>query len=692
MEAASQTDRAWQELSLFLDDALREYVAAGGTQDILSVPGAVSVVTREQMDARGAMNITEAMRGLPGGDVTMVTASQPLVGLRGSNPFDSQRLAVLVDGRPIEMDFFGVKTFTQLPVSMREISEIQLLRNPAALYGANAIAGAINIVTRRPTATELDAKLSAGENQFRYASATAAGLLDRGFYRLSFETQRTHQFADRQVIVGEGPELKDAGEDGAKRANLLVDQHYTASAKVSKRVGSHNFEGTASLMTFDGMLRFPDKICEQEVALRNVSASAAHELTLGGDVLTGRHYSLRTQLTFNQGKSDLVGAREIAKAGVLPGSTTPLQGASPHRLSRDTWMLNSQFSGPMFEAVEGQLVSGVEVQYTATGDVRMLSQPFQRATGGLYALPSISPVRNLRLFAGGRADLGFHQKLLLSPTASAVYRINENSSVRASAYSAARAPNVYELGLDLVFIEDSSKSKRGYYFGNPELTDERLNQVEFGYLWDSQLLRAGANVFAARLERQIEMVEVTDERVAARGFDERVTAALGPGYDRSLSFLEYHNQANVSTLGAEIFGEVRPITGLALQGSYTRLNSQAEVITDEATSKRRESAAHRNAPRNKFSVGGRYTLGGTALKGLAVSVYYDWSDVTAAYVSGALKTIPSWSVLTARVAMPLPRDIGEVSLDGFNVLDHSHFEWPRHQVGRRVLASVALKL
>lgn len=674
---------------LELASTLREYVAAGGALNLLSVPGAVSVIQREQIESRGATNITEAMRGLPGVDVSMITASQPLVGFRGANPFDSQRVALLVDGVPMNLDFFGVKTYTQLPVAFTDIERIDVLRSPGVLYGANAVAGAINVVTRRPAKTELVARLSGGENVYRSASASAGSPLKNGFFRVSTEYARTNQFGDRQAVSGLGPELVEAPASSKARSNLLVDSHFGASARANERFGRHAFDVTGALTQFQGFLRFPDRICEQQLSLQGLVASASHELTLG-EQSSSRPSTLTSRLTFAQSRMDLVSARAIAQSGVLPGSTTPLVGASPHSLTRDDWILNSQLSVPFLQTWEGQLVAGVELEYTTTRSVRMLESDVGKVYGGVYALPSVSLGKHLRVFAGGRADVGLHGKALLSPTASAVYRLGEFQSVRVSVTSAQRSPNIYELGLALPFIEDASSGKRGYYFGNAGLEAERLSQAEVGYLWSSDRVNAGANLFMAQLENQLEMVEVSSGRADARGF--RATALELHGGDSGLPYLEYTNQANVSTLGAEVFGEVKLPAGVTLNGSYTFLRSRAAVISDEADVVRRESAADRNAPPNRFSAGARYRLSGGPLSGATFSAFYDWSDKTTAYVSGKALTIPAWSSVTARISVPLPREAGDFALESFNSLDASHFEWPRHQVGRRILGTLTLRI
>ena len=688
--AEPEPGEASPELDLFrLNDSLREYAATGGTNSALELPGTVSVVTAADLTARGAANITEGMRGLPGVNVSMITASQPLVGLRGLNPFDSQRVALLVDGLPMNLDFFGVKTYTQLPLAMVDIDRVEVLRNPATLYGANAIAGAINVVTRKPLGTELRGKLSLGEQKFRSASASGAGLLDRGFYRISVEYMRTNQFGDRTAVDGNGPALKDATPADAARSGLLIDDHFTSSVRVEEQLGSHRLATSGAFTTFRGNLRFPDRMCEQNLALQGIVVGVGDEISFGEPDEKGRQPTLNTRLSFNQSKIDFLGSREIAKFGILPGTTTAVPGAQTHSVVRDDWLLNSQFNTSFWHSLDGQLIAGVELQYTSTRSNNMFSRDFNRVYGGLYLLPSVQLLPGLRLFAGGRVDLGLSGSVIPSPTASVVYQISEHQAVRLVASSAGRSPNTYELNLAVPFVEDVSSGKRGFYFGNSGLQPERLTQVDLGYQWSSPRIKAGANAFYSNLNQFIEMVEVSGQRIAERGFQNFVTAELGN--TPNLPYLEYTNQGNVTTFGGELSGEVQPVTGLTLKGSYTLLKSQATVTSNADLVTRRISATDRNAPTHTFSVGGSYIWQGEFLKGASASAFFDFTGQTSAYVSGVLKTIPAWHVLTARVSVPVTR-VADLAFEAFNILGTSHFEWPRHNVGRRMTATLIIHL
>ena len=84
-------------------------------------------------------------------DVMQLTAGQADVSARGFNRRLSNKLLVLVDGRTVYLDSVGTTLWASLPVTMDEIERIEVIRGPgSAIYGADAFAGVVNIITQTP--------------------------------------------------------------------------------------------------------------------------------------------------------------------------------------------------------------------------------------------------------------------------------------------------------------------------------------------------------------------------------------------------------------------------------------------------------------------------------------------------------------------------------------------------------------
>ncbi len=105
-----------------------------------------SIISKEDIEASGITEITEILDLLPSVDILEYgsTGSTRAVHTRGAS---SSQVLTLIDGRPINTPRDGETDFNQIPLS--NIERIEVLRGPASsIYGANAVGGVINIITK----------------------------------------------------------------------------------------------------------------------------------------------------------------------------------------------------------------------------------------------------------------------------------------------------------------------------------------------------------------------------------------------------------------------------------------------------------------------------------------------------------------------------------------------------------------
>lgn len=123
-------------------------------QKLADTAAAITVLTSEDIARSGARSIPEALRHVPGVQVAQIGPGQWAVSVRGFNSRFSNKLLVQVDGRTVYTPFFGGVFWEALNMLMEDIERIEVVRGPgASLWGANAVDGVINIVTRRAAAT-----------------------------------------------------------------------------------------------------------------------------------------------------------------------------------------------------------------------------------------------------------------------------------------------------------------------------------------------------------------------------------------------------------------------------------------------------------------------------------------------------------------------------------------------------------
>ena len=138
------------EMDLFVS------IASGMKQPLRLAPSVTSVITDEDIAASGAQDIDDVLMSIPGLHVSMhPTAYTPIYMMRGIYSKYNQQILMLINGMPITHAYLGSRSIIWGGMPIHKISRIEIIRGPgSALYGADALAGVINIITH--TADTLD--------------------------------------------------------------------------------------------------------------------------------------------------------------------------------------------------------------------------------------------------------------------------------------------------------------------------------------------------------------------------------------------------------------------------------------------------------------------------------------------------------------------------------------------------------
>jgi iron complex outermembrane receptor protein len=118
-------------------------------------PAAVFVITNEMIRRSGARSIPEILRMAPGVQVARIDASKWAISIRGFSGRFSNKLLVQIDGRSVYTPLFGGVFWDVQDVVLEDIERIEVIRGPGAtVWGANAVNGIINIITKNTTDTQ----------------------------------------------------------------------------------------------------------------------------------------------------------------------------------------------------------------------------------------------------------------------------------------------------------------------------------------------------------------------------------------------------------------------------------------------------------------------------------------------------------------------------------------------------------
>lgn len=142
-------------LSLYGDEDFVS-IATGRKQLLSKAPAVASVITAEDIRKMGAKDIEQALESVAGLHVSKrSSAYNPTFLIRGINSDFNAQVLVLINGIPITNVYAGDRSQTWGGMPVENISRIEVIRGPgSAVYGADAFAGTINIITK--TADEID--------------------------------------------------------------------------------------------------------------------------------------------------------------------------------------------------------------------------------------------------------------------------------------------------------------------------------------------------------------------------------------------------------------------------------------------------------------------------------------------------------------------------------------------------------
>ena len=156
--ATAQTPAAPRDLSqTSLEDLMNVDVTSVSRkeQKLSKVGASVFVITQDDILRSGAANIPDVLRMAPGVDVAQVDVNAWAISIRGFNSRYTNSILVLIDGRSLASPAFTGVNWDQINVPLEDIERIEVIRGPGGTaWGANAVGGVINIITKTSKATQ----------------------------------------------------------------------------------------------------------------------------------------------------------------------------------------------------------------------------------------------------------------------------------------------------------------------------------------------------------------------------------------------------------------------------------------------------------------------------------------------------------------------------------------------------------
>jgi iron complex outermembrane receptor protein len=185
----AQTSRSVPDVTaMSMEDLMNLQVTSVSkrTQKVADAAAAIFVITQEDIRRSGATSIPEALRLAPGLEVARIDQNKWAIGSRGFNGRFDNKLLVLIDGRSVYTPLFSGVYWNVQDVMLEDVDRIEVIRGPGAtLWGANAVDGVINVITKKAKATQSAVVTAGAGTDERAAGGVRYGgkLGDNTYYR-----------------------------------------------------------------------------------------------------------------------------------------------------------------------------------------------------------------------------------------------------------------------------------------------------------------------------------------------------------------------------------------------------------------------------------------------------------------------------------------------------------------------------
>ncbi|MEX1362971.1 MAG: TonB-dependent receptor [Nannocystaceae bacterium] len=498
------------------DDARVRTIVVTGTRTERTQaesPVATQVYGREEIDESGAENLAEVLEETPGVQISRGIGGAG-IRLQGLDP---SYTVILTDGQRTTGRVNGVLDLTRFPAE--DIEQIEIVRGPSSvLYGADALAGTINLVSRRARKPH-EAEVHAAYGSFRTVDLTGRVGLSRDRYSgtVTGGWHRTDGWdADPSDRSTTGPR--------SDQLNVSTTQHVRTR-------GPFSLEGRASYLRRDSLL--VDAPATGAIFDRS-NRSEVLQATLRPQ-LEGEHARLTVWASYNLFRDQFLQDQR--------GSTALDQ-------SQDTFDHLGQLTAQYDHEIGTHVVSaGADFQVEQLSTERIEPSLVDRQRYALFVQDEWAPASSPKfvVLPGMRLDYDTFFGLYPTPRIAMMLVPGERWTLRASYGRGYRAPSFREMFL--LFANPGV----GYTVrGNPQLRAETSWSTSFSAEFRpwSQVWLA-ANVFDNRLQDTI------------------VTDTADPGELDTTTLFEYVNIGEATTRGAETQAAITVLRRLTLDGSYT---------------------------------------------------------------------------------------------------------------------------
>jgi iron complex outermembrane receptor protein len=609
-------------------------------QSPLDAPNSVTILTGDELRASGVTSIPDFLRRVPGVEVMAMSAGDYNIGIRGFNDRLANKVLVLVDGRSIYFDNIGATFWSLLHISPADVERIEVVRGPgAALYGASAFSGVINIITRSPgLASDLPvAEVWGGFPDQGGASLRLADRVGSTAYRTSFSVeQKRRWYREVDPARTDYEVLPDNPDDSVRvgrfdlRLDHRIDRRTSVSLSGGVAGGQNEFAAAGALRDFyldgtasyvRGDLQLPRGVSVRSFWSRVDVSADQWARPVGG-------YSIATDLVTDVVDTEIESFREVDL-----GVVQRINFGASYRFKSTRW--NWLGSDPD----EHHVSAFFQDEALLAEDVRgILSFRFDRHP----LLASID-------------DAAFTDRFAFSPRAAVVWRAVPEGSLHATVGTAFRTPTFLESYIDQPF-PTSTDAVVVRNLGDKSLLPERVLATEVGWRSEpeSGRYKLEASAYYNRVSSLIQLSELRPWPAGVSNYD----PAAGVWYAGETYYANVDQDYNA--FGLELGGALSPVDGVDLHASSAFAGVRQGGTAIKSTSPVKMSAGAQVR-------GKRFTFGGD-LHFVSAQTWgiRSFDETGQTVVTGV--DLPAYVWAGARVSYLIPDSRFEMAIAGQNLL------------------------
>ena len=535
-------------------------------EELWKTPAAVYVLTQDDIRRSGATTVPEALRLVPGVQVSRIDQDHWAVGIRGFADQFSKSMLVLVDGRSLYTPLFaGVAWGLQDGILLEDVDRIEVIRGPGGtVWGANAVNGVINIITK-----------SAKDTHGSFVSV-GGGNIDQGIaqFRMGSGNGKDFDYRVYGKAYSQGAEYHpdNTSYDESRFGQIGFRTDWSPTDRDEISIHGDTYKGGLGGTVQFGSFNPPAQITSNEataVSGGNLMANWRRQLREGSDIEVQAYYDRTYALASNYQETRNTFDLDFIHHLPLPWHEDFI------------WGLGAHFSPSTFS------------QVVPTLDVLPHSQADNIYSGFLQDEIALVP-NKFSITLGSKLEHNNFTGFEIQPSIRGLWTVSKHQTVWASVTRAVRTPSRIEEDFEITDFLIPAPLVYLTIDGNKNLKSEKLLGYEAGY----------RRLINPKVYIDISVFHNDYSDLMSLGA-ETITADPNPAH-LTIHF-PWANGIEGNTDGFEIAPDWQPVKWWQFRASYSYLNLDLKNIPGNADT----SSVNKDegsSPHNQIGVESRVNL------------------------------------------------------------------------------------